>query len=397
MEEGEELYTQGDDKHKYMKEVVGRKFSTLNSPTESVHSSQSSKPFHSPKNFKKDSLYFQPREMELVKDREYDYVEVSILLNNQILKFEGSPNEQHEQELRQSAKKIISLLKKRDEYQQLQRGDWVHLDEILEYHAEYKIPIIDWSQKIPAEGILKDCETVLVNGVYSVQQGGQWITRLHSIVNFVQDLLLMVQLTSDKMITSFCYARNKFLEQKFKMHQIFNADREAVDQKKIKQRDFYNIMKIDTHIHHSQGMCARKLLEFMKKKFRNCPHVVVYYDEVTKKQLTLKDISNRFRIKPDELNLDILDVQADKSLYKRFDRFTSKYSPLGQPMLRNIFLKSDNYIQGRYIAELTLEMMQDMDTTPFIGAEYRITIYGKSMDEWHKKSRWIVSNNLYHP
>lgn len=45
--------------------------------------------------------------------------------------------------------------------------------------------------------------------------------------------------------------------------------------------------------------------------------------------MTLKDISDKFRFKPEYLNLDLLDVQADKSLYKRFDRFTSKYSPLG--------------------------------------------------------------------
>lgn len=71
--------------------------------------------------------------------------------------------------------------------------------------------------------------------------------------------------------------------------------------------------------------------------------------------LTLKDISDKFRFKPEYLNLDLLDVQADKSLYKRFDRFTSKYSPLGQPVLRNIFLKTENYIRGKYIAELTKE------------------------------------------
>lgn len=34
-----------EDKHKYMKEMVGRKFSTLNSPTDSIKSTHSSKPF----------------------------------------------------------------------------------------------------------------------------------------------------------------------------------------------------------------------------------------------------------------------------------------------------------------------------------------------------------------
>lgn len=76
-------------------------------------------------------------------------------------------------------------------------------------------------------------------------------------MEFIKDLLLTVEIANDKMITSFCYARTKFLESKFKMHTLFNSEREAADQKRIKNRDFYNILKIDTHIHHSQFMNGR--------------------------------------------------------------------------------------------------------------------------------------------
>ena len=93
--------------------------------------------------------------------------------------------------------------------------------------------------------------------------------------------------------------------------------------------------------------------------------------------MTLKDIQKRFKFRTEDLNIDLLDVQADKQLYKRFDRFTSKYSPLGQPLLRSIFLKTDNYIKGKYIAELTQDMIKNMDRHTY--AEWRITIYGKSM------------------
>lgn len=40
----------------------------------------------------------------------------------------------------------------------------------------------------------------------------------------------------------------------------------------------------------------------------------------------------------------------------RFDRFNLKYNPCGQSRLREIFLKTDNFIAGRYLAEVTKEV-----------------------------------------
>ena len=51
-----------------------------------------------------------------------------------------------------------------------------------------------------------------------------------------------------------------------------------------------------------------------------------------------------------DLNVDLLDVHADKSTFHRFDKFNLKYNPCGQSRLREIFLKQDNLIQGeRYL------------------------------------------------
>lgn len=46
------------------------------------------------------------------------------------------------------------------------------------------------------------------------------------------------------------------------------------------------------------------------------------------------------------MNVDLLDVHADKSTFHRFDKFNLKYNPCGQSRLREIFLKQDNLIQG---------------------------------------------------
>ena len=46
-------------------------------------------------------------------------------------------------------------------------------------------------------------------------------------------------------------------------------------------------------------------------------------------------------------------MHAHQDSFHRFDKFNLKYNPIGESRLREIFLKTDNYIQGRYLAELT--------------------------------------------
>lgn len=52
-------------------------------------------------------------------------------------------------------------------------------------------------------------------------------------------------------------------------------------------------------------------------------------------------------------------MHAHNDSFHRFDKFNLKYNPIGESRLREIFLKTDNYIQGRYLAELTQGMYED--------------------------------------
>lgn len=45
-------------------------------------------------------------------------------------------------------------------------------------------------------------------------------------------------------------------------------------------------------------------------------------------------------------------MHAHQEAFHRFDKFNLKYNPMGSSRLREIFLKTDNYIGGRYFAEL---------------------------------------------
>lgn len=44
--------------------------------------------------------------------------------------------------------------------------------------------------------------------------------------------------------------------------------------------------------------------------------------------------------------------RQDRNTFQRFDKFNAKYNPVGESRLREVFLKTDNYLNGRYFAEL---------------------------------------------
>ena len=61
-----------------------------------------------------------------------------------------------------------------------------------------------------------------------------------------------------------------------------------------------------------------------------------------------------------DLNVDLLDVHADKSIFHRFDKFNLKYNPCGQSRLREIFLKQDNLIQGMVTQQNRIDQTKSM-------------------------------------
>lgn len=67
---------------------------------------------------------------------------------------------------------------------------------------------------------------------------------------------------------------------------------------------------------------------------------------------------------------------------------------MGQSRLREIFIKTDNFLRGRYLAEITREVFADLEAAKYTLAEYRLSIYGKTRDEWTKLAAWVVDHGL---
>jgi AMP deaminase len=90
---------------------------------------------------------------------------------------------------------------------------------------------------------------------------------------------------------------------------------------------------------------------------------------------------------------DILQAHVDS--FHRFDKFNLKYNPIGESRLRTIFLKTDNFINGRYLAEITKEVISDLESSKYQMVEWRISVYGRTIDEWDKLAAWVVDNKLF--
>jgi AMP deaminase len=140
-------------------------------------------------------------------------------------------------------------------------------------------------------------------------------------------------------------------------------------------------------------MNQKHLLRFIKSKMKRSPQdVVIFRDGAF---LTLEKVFQSLNLTAYDLSIDTLDMHAHQDSFHRFDKFNLKYNPIGESRLREIFLKTDNHIQGRYLAELTKELMTDLEASKYQYCEWRISIYGRSRAEWDNLAKWIVNNKLF--
>ena len=117
-------------------------------------------------------------------------------------------------------------------------------------------------------------------------------------------------------VKTYSYKRLQVLEARFHLHKLLNSDRELEAQKSVPHRyvislytggliilnplshsyrekkwqhsDFYNIRKVDTHVHHSACMHLKHLLRFIKHKLKTCGGEIVAFRDG--QFMTLKEV-----------------------------------------------------------------------------------------------------------
>ncbi|KAL2444512.1 AMP deaminase [Exophiala dermatitidis] len=230
--------------------------------------------------------------------------------------------------------------------------------------------------------------------VYQVyDEQGQVLVAVPTLRDYYIALDTILDLASDGPAKSFAYRRLQYLEGRYNLYTLLNEYQEVADTKKVPHRDFYNVRKVDTHVHHSACMNQKHLLRFIKSKMKKCPDEVVI--DRDGKQLTLREVFESINLTAYDLSIDTLDMHAHTDSFHRFDKFNLKYNPIGQSRLREIFLKTDNFIKGRYLAEITREVISDLESSKYQMVEWRISIYGRDINEWDKLAAWVVDNKLF--
>ncbi|KAB5580419.1 hypothetical protein GE09DRAFT_1212871 [Coniochaeta sp. 2T2.1] len=237
------------------------------------------------------------------------------------------------------------------------------------------------------------------NGVYQIYENAQALEADSPVLNvptikeYYVDLEDILSISSDGPSKSFAFRRLQYLEGKFNLYTLLNEYQETADSKKVPHRDFYNVRKVDTHVHHSACMNQKHLLRFIKSKMKKVPDEVVLFRDG--KHLTLAEVFKSINLTAYDLSIDTLDMHAHTDSFHRFDKFNLKYNPVGESRLRTIFLKTDNFINGRYLAEITKEVISDLESSKYQMVEWRVSIYGRSYDEWDKLAAWVVDNKLF--
>jgi len=259
---------------------------------------------------------------------------------------------------------------------------WTHRDHKLG-PSEFQIGFVD--------GVV---QVKIGEGAKGIMGNDTELPKPPTMEEFYNDLFTLVGTVHDAACKSFCYQRLELLEKLFSLHRLLNAERENEVQKAVPHRDFYNVRKVDTHIHHSAIMNQKHLLRFIKSKLKKCPNEVVIKRDG--KFLTLSEVFRSLKLTAYDLSIDTLDMHANDTFH-RFDRFNLKYNPVGESRLREIFLKTDNFLAGRYLAEITKEVFSDAESNKYVMMEPRVSVYGRNLEEWAKLGSWYASNKLASP
>uniref|UniRef100_A0A0N5AM92 AMP deaminase n=1 Tax=Syphacia muris TaxID=451379 RepID=A0A0N5AM92_9BILA len=210
---------------------------------------------------------------------------------------------------------------------------------------------------------------------------------------FLKDSDRLTAMIADGPLKSFCFRRLSFLLNKFQLHTLLNELRELHEQKQVPHRDFYNIRKVDTHIHAASSMNQKHLVRFIKKKLKTEKDTVVLRKE--SRSVTLQEVFNELGLDAYDLSVDMLDVHADRNTFHRFDKFNAKYNPVGESTLREIFIKTDNDVGGKYFAEVLNEVLSDLEDSKYQHAELRLSVYGRNKNEWDKLAKWAIGHDVY--
>jgi len=124
--------------------------------------------------------------------------------------------------------------------------------------------------------VIQNCSISWFDFVTLDLNSGIPIVELPSLRDYYVDCEYISSVIVDGPTKTLAFRRLRYLEAQFSLFQLLNEAKESEEQKGVPHRDFYNVRKVDTHVHHSACMNCKHLLRFIKSKLKRNPEVRLY-------------------------------------------------------------------------------------------------------------------------
>ena len=151
-------------------------------------------------------------------------------------------------------------------------------------------------------------------GVYQVyryreaSESQEPIVEVPTLREYYKDKDRIMDYSSDGPCKTYAFRQLDILDSKFNLHKMQHNYQEFADTKVVPHRDFYNVRKVDTHVHHSSCMNQKHLLRFMKSKMKKFPDEIVLNQDGV--DLTLADVFKQMNLTSYDLSIDTLDMHV---------------------------------------------------------------------------------------
>lgn len=137
------------------------------------------------------------------------------------------------------------------------------------------------------------------------------LIKVPTLREYFMDLNIVKEVSEDGPIKSFAFRELQILDGKFNLHALENSYAEMMESKGVPHRDFYNVRKVDTHVHHSACMNSKHLLRFIKSKLKHSASDKVMFREG--KEMTLQDVFDSLEMTAYDLSIDTLDTHVSRT------------------------------------------------------------------------------------
>ena len=204
------------------------------------------------------------------------------------------------------------------------------------------------------------------------------INRQIPITEYLQDIKAIQDIIQNGAVRTHSHKRLQILRHQYQLHVSMHSHAEHSDLHD-QEIDIYNLPKVDNHIHLAAAFPPKMILDFFKEKLETNG------DDEIEQGIKLKDIMNT-----DNITSEKLGIHATQDTFLRFDRFNYKYNLYNKELVRKVFLKTNNRLNGKYFGELTQRLMNEERNH----TELRISIYGNDPNEWQLLAEWMDRHQI---